>query len=298
MNSAPSPPTFTITCTVGTLTAGNYSFPAANFAPGTFTVTKEDARATYTGPMLVFTPPGGSSASIALKAAVLDATAPPAYASSDPDAGNISNATVTFKEGSTTLCTAPVILDSPSDIKVGTASCNATLNGVDTHTLEIVVNGYYTGEQTGIVVEVAQPDGNFITGGGYLTMANSAGTNAATAGSKMNFGFNVKYNKGSKPQPQGHVNIIFRVGSTTYQIKSTSIDNLSLGFAQACYRPSERDVLGRVDLRVEGESHEPGYGERRRRLHPRHRADRQGRAGQERLVQCSAQERQHSRVLE
>ena len=131
----------------------------------------------------MFTPPGGSAATIALKAAVLDATAPPAYADSDSNAGNISNATVTFKEGSTTLCTT-VILDSPADIKVGTASCNATLNNVDTHTLEIVVNGYYTGGQTGIEVEVAQPDGNFITGGGYLNCRS--GGASRSAGSKMN----------------------------------------------------------------------------------------------------------------
>ena len=72
-----------------------------------------------------------------------------------------------------------MILDSPADIKVGTATCNATLNNVDTHTLEIVVNGYYTGGQTGIEVEVAQPDGNFITGGGYLDMTNSAAASQA-----------------------------------------------------------------------------------------------------------------------
>ena len=138
--SAPSPPTFPIVCTIGTLSAGNYSFPAGNFQPATFTVTREDARATYTGPMLVFTPPGGSSATIALKAAVLDATAPPAL---DPDAGNISNATVTFKDGATTLCTTSVILDSPSDIKVGTASCTATISGLGAHTISIFVNGYY-----------------------------------------------------------------------------------------------------------------------------------------------------------
>jgi hypothetical protein len=56
----------------------------ANFNQGTFTVTKENARAAYAGPMLVFTPPGGSAATIALKAVVLDATAPPAYADSIP----------------------------------------------------------------------------------------------------------------------------------------------------------------------------------------------------------------------
>ena len=212
----------------------------------TINVTQEDGRANYTGPMLVFTPPGGSSATIALKASVLDATAPPAFALSDAYEGNISNATITFKEGATTLCSdVPVILDSPSDIKVGTATCTATLSGLDAHTIDIYINGYYRGETIGAaVVEVAQPDGNFITGGGYLTMGDSFGTYAGTIGSKMNFGFNVKYNKGSKPQPQGHVNIIVRSGGKIYQIKSTSITSLSLGFAQACTGPPSPTCWG------------------------------------------------------
>jgi hypothetical protein len=213
----------------------------------TINVTQEDGRANYTGPMLVFTAPGGSSATIALKASVLDATAPPTYPQSDPDEGNISNAKVTFSEGGTPLagCSdVPVILDSPSDIKVGTASCTAILNGVDEHLIDVTISGYYNGKTEGVVIEVAQPDGNFITGGGYLAMADSYGTYAGTLGSKMNFGFNVKYNKGSKPQPQGHVNIIIRSGGKLYHVKSTSITNLSLGFAQACTGPPSPTCWG------------------------------------------------------
>ena len=121
---------------------------------------------------------------------------------------------------------------------MGTATCTATLTGLDAHTIDIFISGYYRGDTIGAaVVEVAQPDGNFITGGGYLTMGDSYGTYAGTIGSKMNFGFNVKYNKGSRPQPQWHVNIIVRSGGKIYQIKSTSITSLSLGFAQACSGP-------------------------------------------------------------
>lgn len=141
------------------------------------------------------------------------------------------------------MCTTTVVLDNPADIKIGTASCNGTLSGLAAHTINVFVNNYYVGT-TQAVVEVAQPDGNFITGGGYLTMTNSAGTYAATTGSRMNFGFNVKYTKGNKPQPQGHVNVIVRVGTRVYQIKSTSIDFLSLGFAQACSGPPSSTCWG------------------------------------------------------
>jgi hypothetical protein len=60
----------------------------------------------------------------------------------------------------------------------------------------------------------------------------------------MNFGFNVKYTKGSKTQPQGHLNIIFRAGSRVYQVKSNSVTSLSLGFAQACSGPPSATCWG------------------------------------------------------
>jgi hypothetical protein len=203
----------------------------------TINVTQEDARLNYTGPMLVFTPPGGSSATVSLKASVLDATAPPAL---DSDPGDISKATVTFKDitnplSPITLCSnVAVVLDSPGDTKVGTASCTATLNGLDDHVIGMYVNNSYYLGSTQVVVEVAQPDGNFITGGGYLKMSDSFGTYAATPGSNMNFGFNVKYTKGTNPQPKGHLNIIVRSGGHVYQIKSTSITLLSLGYTGTC----------------------------------------------------------------
>ncbi len=83
------------------------------------------------------------------------------------------------------------------------------------------------------VVEVAIPTGTFITGGGYLNETNSAGSKPAANPSKMNFGFNVKYNsKGTNPQ--GHVNIIYRNGGRVYQIKSNALDS----FGTALKTPS------------------------------------------------------------
>jgi hypothetical protein len=43
------------------------------------------------------------------------------------------------------------------------------------------------------MVEVAQPNGSFITGGGFLVESKSAGTYTAAPGTKTNFGFNVNY---------------------------------------------------------------------------------------------------------
>jgi hypothetical protein len=102
----------------------------------------------------------------------------------------------------------------------------------------MVNNWYRGGLKEAVTVALFQP--NFITGGGYLVAANSAGVIAALGGTNINYGFNVKYNK-KGTTPQGNVNIIVRAnclpvtidplspgtGTCLYQIKSTAIDSLS-----------------------------------------------------------------------
>ena len=65
-----------------------------------------------------------------------------------------------------------------------------------------------------------------VTGGGYIILSKSAGERKGDVGSRNNFGFNVKYNKGGT-NPQGHANVIWRSGGHTYQVKSTSITSMS-----------------------------------------------------------------------
>jgi hypothetical protein len=113
------------------------------------------------------------------------------------------------------------------------------------------VSGYYT-DSTSIVptvVEVADPTGQFVTGGGYLNEVKSAGSNSAANPSKMNFGFNVKYNsKGTNTQ--GHVNIIYRNGGRVYQIKTTAVDTFGTALKTAatggttCAGPPSASCLG------------------------------------------------------
>ena len=72
----------------------------------------------------------------------------------------------------------------------------------------------------------------FITGGGYLLLADSAGQIAGDDGTKANFGFNVKYNKSGK-NLNGKVTILVRRLETdgiihVYQIKSNAITSLSV----------------------------------------------------------------------
>jgi hypothetical protein len=232
------PVTITVTDEVGG--SGATSF--------TIVVTKEDAEATYTGDMLAFTASGGSSANVLLRATVRDSSVVPSFGDSEP--GDIRNATVTFKEGATTLCGPLAVALINGDTTTGTASCTTSL-GLDAHDIDIYINNYYSGTASGIV-EVAQPDGSFITGGGYLTIDKSEGTYKADAGSKTNFGFNVKYK--NQKNLQGHVNISFRKDGHTYQIKSTALESLGIVLKksnrQACSGPPSSTCYGIADFRA------------------------------------------------
>ena len=228
-------------------TSTNANFSNSSGGPTTLTVTQENAEATYTGNMLAFTAPNSSSASVLLRVTVRDSSV--VAGSGDTQPGDVRNATVTFKEGSTTLCGPLNVALINGDTTTGTASCTVVL-GLDAHQIDVIINNYYVGS-TSAIVEVAQPNGSFATGGGYLTIANAGGTYAADTGSKMNFGFNVSYKNARTPK--GHVNIVFRSGGNTYQIKSTAIDSLGITFktpsGQPCSGPASPECYGIADFR-------------------------------------------------
>jgi hypothetical protein len=205
--------------------------------PVTITITPEDARLTYTGPMLVSTACATCSiATVPLRATIQDITAvtgDPAY---DAYPGDITKATVTFVDrgkANATLCTATLTLLDPADSKVASAACDWTANigsatGMD-YTIGILVNGYYTRNDPAddTVVVVSKPGTNFITGGGYLVNQSSAGTYAGDPGVKTNFGFNIKFNK-SMTNLQGKATIIIRQGGRVYQIKTNALSSLAV----------------------------------------------------------------------
>ncbi len=100
-------------------------------SPVTFSVTPEDARATYTGATFASTTSATSSkASVTLSATVQDITAVPAALETDTTAGDIRNAKVTYSvvngtsSSPITGCTnLPVGLVSLTDLKTGAATC-------------------------------------------------------------------------------------------------------------------------------------------------------------------------------
>lgn len=200
----------------------------------TIIVSKEDLRATYTGPVMVST--GCESCSYAvipLRATIQDITELPDDPAYDPDPGIITNATVSFvnRSNGELLCSSDVFLLDPSIQTVGTASCDWTADlgsgyGVD-YIIGVVVDGYYTRNSTedDTLVVVSKPSSNFITGGGYFINQNSSGTYGGTSGLKTNFGINIKFNQ-KFTNLIGHVTIIVRQNAHIYQIKSTALSSL------------------------------------------------------------------------
>jgi hypothetical protein len=198
-------------------------------------ITKEDATATYSGSQYFATANSTSmAAQITLSATIVDAA--------DGARGDIRNARVEFRRdnpatgqllGSANL---PVGLVNPADTTVGTAttSFSYTLTGSEanslgtTLTVYVVVNGYYTSVSELANISIVVPGTNSVNGGGFLVMQNSSGQFAGLTGSKMNFGYTMKYNNSGK-NLQGQANIIVRgAGGKVYQIKSNAIDSLAV----------------------------------------------------------------------
>jgi hypothetical protein len=208
----------------------------------TITVNREDARATYTGALFAATSTVSSgTATVTLAATIQDISA----IAGNPDdlPGDIRNATVRFVNrdaGNSTLCTANVGLVNTSDSKVGTATCNwnASINGDSMQfTVGVLVEGFYTRNNTddNTVVTVSKPIAGVISGGGYLSLTNSGGLNAGDAGTKNNFGFNIKNERNG---PKGNINVIVRRMEAdgilhVYQIKGNAMTSLSSKAATA-----------------------------------------------------------------
>jgi len=90
------------------------------------------------------------------------------------------------------------------------------------------------GDEEGVLVTVSRPLDDFVTGGGYILESKSAGKFTADGGSKINFGYNVKFNR-KMTNLKGNTNIIFRTGGRVYQIKANNFRSLSASDATATH---------------------------------------------------------------
>ncbi|HEV8508727.1 MAG TPA: choice-of-anchor tandem repeat GloVer-containing protein, partial [Chitinophagaceae bacterium] len=138
----------TPTYTIKSSFAGDAIFSASNDEDA-FDILQEDARAYYTGTLFASTG-SGSTTTLTLSATIRDISAETGDPTTDPYAGDIRNAKVTFIDRSTNtaIATVPIGLVNLADPKTGTATYTwnvniGTANSQD-YTIGIVVNNYYT----------------------------------------------------------------------------------------------------------------------------------------------------------
>jgi len=202
-------------------------------------IEQEDARAYYTGALYASTAGVNSSdAIVTLSATIKDITAVVGDPDWDPDAGDIRNATLSFvdRDGGIIVSGVPIGLVDPNDptVAVGTYDWNVTISGdAQDFTIGVVIGNYYirNSSEDDVIITVAKPLPNFVTGGGYITLVSPAGMVSGDVGSKNNFGFNVKFNK-KGTNLRGKVNTIIRRtewdGVHTYQIKGNKMKSLAI----------------------------------------------------------------------
>ena len=222
----------------------------ATYAPGTdtdqFRITKENAIVDYTGPEFISVPCATcSTTNILLSASIRDTTA--VYPLNDIHPGDIRKARVRFVDLNTMTAISGWLtpsLVSPTDSTKGTVVYNWTValpaTGYNVYSVGVIVDsipytltGNYKGKSETVINVSRSTLSEFITGGGNIVPINSNGQYASDQGRKLNFGFNVKYNK-SNTKLQGSMNIIFRRGGRVYQIKTTSMNSLSINSTDPC----------------------------------------------------------------
>ncbi len=170
--------------------------------PLTVTVTPEDAALAYTGDTL-------SSGSVLLRATVND--------SADGASGDLGKATVTFKEGATTLC-------GPLAAGAGIVSCRVTLPP-GSHQIDVVAGSHYTGAAKATVV-VSKPDDTHVVAIGDLSVGASAGPYKADLRSPLAFALDVKFKDKKRGELKGLAEVVYLSGGKIFRISADRFESL------------------------------------------------------------------------
>lgn len=165
----------------------------------------------------------------------------------DDSRGDIRNARVMFYNGATPISgwLEPALVSS-GDLNQGIVnfvwSAPVPSVGYTTYDIGIKVEkdpvsgeGYYKGYETTTLNVYRTSLNEFITGAGHIVPVDSKGEYASDPGRKVNFGFNIKWNKTMK-NLQGNFNLILRRGNEIYQIKSNALLGLGIDASDPCSR--------------------------------------------------------------
>jgi hypothetical protein len=151
-------------------------------------------------------------------------------------------------KGSTVLCgPVPIVLASLSDPTVGVASCPEPVTlALGSHDIDVHVEGYHAFSGRVAQVEIDRATHNYLAGGGYLSAWSSGGSMAAEDGSRVSFGFRVRFNP-RLTNVRGHANVLWHSGGTTYQVRNRDIEWIALGSGSGVASFGTPATLSNVD---------------------------------------------------
>ncbi|NTS43678.1 T9SS type A sorting domain-containing protein, partial [Flavisolibacter sp. BT320] len=197
---------YPITVTTGTLASTNYSFV---FVAGNLKIngiTNIDASASST-PV-----PLGSTATLSAKIS-------PA----------VSNVPVTFKIDGVNKGTSLTN-------NLGVATLQVSGLAVDVYKITAEAgSGCSNSDQSPAYLPVYDPNGGFVTGGGWIMSPAGAYTANMSLTGKANFGFNSKYKKGSSI-PEGNTEFQFQAGGLNFQSTIYNDGSLVVATSKAIYK--------------------------------------------------------------
>lgn len=149
----------------------------------------------------------------------------------DPNPADVHVATWNWGDGSTTT---GIVSEAGGSGTVAGAHTYTTL-GVYTITLTVIDPFGASDESQFQYVVVYDPNGGFVTGGGWINSPPGAFTATPSLTGKANFGFVSKYQNGASV-PTGDTEFQFKAGNLNF--KSTSYDWLVVAGAKAKYKGS------------------------------------------------------------
>lgn len=143
--------------------------------------------------------------------------------------------------------TSDGVVTEPADGAAGSIAGAHTYPAAGVYTIQVTVTdqGGLSDEETYEYVVVYNPDGGFVTGGGWITSPAGAYPADASLTGKANFGFNSKYQHGASV-PTGDTQFQFKVADLDFH--STVYEWLVIAGAKAQYRGSGK-INGAGDYR-------------------------------------------------
>jgi hypothetical protein len=151
---------------------------------------------------------------------------------SDVDRGDWHSCTFSWDDGATPTTTAGTVAESN-----GSGSCTGSFTHTQAgvYAVTVTVNDSASGSDTAVYefVVIYDPDGGFVTGGGWISSPAGAYAPDPTLIGKATFGFVSKYEKGASV-PTGETE--FQFHATDLSFRSTSYDWLVIAGARAQYK--------------------------------------------------------------